>query len=447
MDKKSMKKTEIAFLIVVGVVFSALASVFLFLPRSEYSELERRELAKFPVFSVERLKDGSFTRDVSHWFSDSEPFRDRFMSFHISFKDYMAYRRDEGVTFHASVSGGDPAGNGEAVEKNMVPADEREISEVTHEAIVDENAKLADAGIIITGKGENARALMVFGGSGKGESAYAATLNAYASRLSPGVKVYAMVIPTSIEFYCPEKVKQHTNSELATIRNIYSQLSDGVQPVDVYTPLAKHASEPIFLRTDHHWAPLGAFYAAERFAKVAGVPFAPLSSYNRKVVRDFVGTMYGYSKDKSIKNAPEDFVYYTPKDTVYTTTIIDFDLDKDFKIVKEYPARKGKFFYKYKDGSGSAYSTFMGGDRKIVKVKTHVGNGRRLVIIKDSFGNALPGYFFSSFDEVHVVDFRYFNRDLRTYLKENNITDVVIALNVFNAYSKGVAKKISDLLH
>ena len=37
---------------------------------------------------------------------------------------------------------------------------------------------------------------------------------------------------------------------------MYAHLSDSVKAVDIYTALGKHAKEDIFLRTDHHWAPL-----------------------------------------------------------------------------------------------------------------------------------------------------------------------------------------------
>lgn len=438
------RRFDILFLVCIAVAFVALAVVFCFFPRSTFSQVENRELKEFPEFSVDRLKDGSFTKDVSEWFSDSEPFRDEFMVRNMEFKKKLALKlgpADEEVTFVAS-SGAGSADPGASAD---MEGDERNIGEV--ESIgADAAAKVAEAGIIIAGSGPKARALMVFGGSGSGKSSYADALNTYRDRLPSGVNVYAMVIPTSIEFYCPEKVKKNTRSELATIKNIYSQLSSGVKAVDVYTPLGHHAAEDIYLRTDHHWAPLGAYYAAEKFAKVAGVPFAPLSSYNRKVVHDFVGTMYGYSKDISIKKAPEDFIYYTPKDSTYVTNVIEYELDKDFRIIREYPAKKSRFFYHFKDGSSAAYSTFMGGDRKIVNVSTNVKNGRRLLIIKDSFGNALPGYFFSSFNQVHVVDFRYFTRNLKKYIADNKITDVVIALNVFNAYSSGVSKKLVALL-
>ena len=133
-----------------------------------------------------------------------------------------------------------------------------------------------------------------------------------------------------------------------------------------------------------------------------------------------------------MKKAPEDFFYYTPKDCEYTTTYIQYKTQKG-QIIGEHPAAEGEFFKNYEDGSGAAYNTFMGGDSKITQVHTAVNNGRRVLIFKDSFGNAIPGYLFFSFEEVHVIDFRFFDRNILTYIKENKITDVVFANNLTHA--------------
>ncbi|MBO7545201.1 MAG: hypothetical protein J6T19_00630, partial [Paludibacteraceae bacterium] len=103
----------------------------------------------------------------------------------------------------------------------------------------------------------------------------------------------------------------------------------------------------------------------------------------------------------------------------------------------EYRPRQGEFFRHFKDGSGRAYCTFMGGDTKITKVETSTRNGRKVLILKDSFGNAIPGYLFGSFQEVHVIDGRYFTKNMVDYVSENGITDIVFANNVFKAYAGG----------
>ena len=217
--------------------------------------------------------------------------------------------------------------------------------------------------------------------------------------------------------------------------------------VNVYNTLGNHADEPIYLRTDHHWAPLGGYYAAAECAESAGVDFKPLDSYEPKVVRRFVGTMYGYSKDISVKEAPEDFVYYEPRDIEYTTTYITYTVDKDFQITGVSGETKERYFYHFRDGASGAYCTFMGSDMRITHVSTPVANGRKLLVVKDSFGNTIPGYLFYSFEDVYVVDNRYFHLNLKDYIRQQGITDLLFACSTFNAYGKSFSNNCLRLLN
>ena len=432
------------YLIIFGLLFAAFVVVFNTFPRSTFSELEKRELAKFPELTTEKLINGSFTSEVSSWFSDSEPFRDRFMWLSMQVKDHIRLNTgEENVTFHAaeaSPESTETMPDPEFVEETIAQEAPAQPYNYENHVTADENAKIANAGIIIVGSDDKVRALMAYGGSAKGGTGYAKAANLYKDTF-PSVNVYCMVIPTAVEFYCPEKVKSRTRPQRPTIENVFRHLSPDVKPVDIYETLGEHVDEDIFLRTDHHWAPLGAFYAAQKFAEVAGVPFHPLSDYDRKVVHRFVGNMYGYSQDIAVKNAPEDFVYYVPRDVTYSTTYIDYTIDENYRVIGMGRPHKGIFFHHFKDGSGAAYCTFMGSDTRITRVKTSTHNGRRVLILKDSFGNALPGYLFYSFEEVHVIDSRYFTKNMVEYVKENQITDILFANNIFKAYSSGTYAK------
>lgn len=307
-------------------------------------------------------------------------------------------------------------------------------------------ARKTASGIIVTGEGAGVRAFEPFGGRLDNGTTYAETINRYASELSGKVKVYSMVIPTAVAYYCPDTARTWTNDELRALENIRHKLSNTVKWVDLYPVLAAHRDEPIYLRTDHHWAPLAAFYAAQTFAAAAGVPFKGLNDYKKVVVKNFVGTMYKFSKDISVKNAPEDFVYYTPLDTAYHATFIKYNTARNNRGPYESAPQQGNFFLHYKDGSSGAYCTFMGGDNRTVSVKTGCTNHRRLLIIKDSYGNALPGYLFSSFEEVHVIDFRYFKHSIREYLTTHGITDLLFANNIVHAHAAGTARALNELL-
>lgn len=431
------------YIIIICIIFAAVAAVFLFFPRSKVSALEKRELATFPDYSQEKLQSGEFAKEISSWFSDSEPYRDELMAISMEVRDAIRLKTggEEAVTVHAA-----PASLADTeIEKPGADATAAEIEAYENHLNADQNARIVgSAGIIVVGSGPSTRALMAYGGRGGGD-AYAQAVSEYAAQL-PGVKVWSMVVPLASEFYTPDKVKRATQPQLPTIRNIYSKLTNGARGVDVYTPLAQHAAEDIYLRTDHHWAPLGAYYAAQAFAKAAGVPFKSLDAYDKHIVHRFVGSMYGYSKDISIKNNPEEFVFYTPNGINYSTTYVNYNVNKGFRISGESKPYEGPFFYKFKDGNGNAYCTFMGSDMKLTKVKTGTNSPRRLLIIKDSYGNAIPGYLFYSFGEVHVVDFRYFNRNIKSYIQANHITDVLFATNIFNAYASSTKGKVLKFL-
>lgn len=425
------------------VMFAGLSVVFNTFPRSTYSELEKRDLAQFPDFSLGRLLSGEFTSDVSTWFSDSEPYRDVFMSLSMEVDNLMRLALSEdNVSFQAPT---EPLAAKESIEQSAVPTDSvGEDSE--EETIIEGTAKIANAGIMIVGTGENVRALMAYGGTEKMGGEFASVVNKYKETFGEGVNVYAMAIPTAIEFYCPTKARNHTKPQRPTIDNIVSLLSADVKAVNAYGILKEHRDEDIYLRTDHHWAPLGAFYVAQEFARVAGVPFRGLEAYDTLTVRRFVGSMYGYSKDVAVKNAPEDFVYYVPNEVEYNTTYINYSINKNYQVTGESQPYEGVFFFRFKDGNGAAYTTFMGGDTKLTVVKTSTRNGRRVMVIKDSFGNAIPGHLFYSFEEVHVVDFRYFTKNMTDYVEQNGITDILFAYNVFNTCSPSPSRKAERYL-
>ena len=306
--------------------------------------------------------------------------------------------------------------------------------------------RIARRGIIIVGRDSSLRAMEPFGGTTAGGVGYAGVVNSYKSAFGDSVAVYCMPIPTAVEFYCPEKAKDKTRNERPVMDAIFNGLAADVIPVDVYGVLKAHADEPIYSRTDHHWAPLGAYYAAYEFASAAHVPFMGLSGYDRKVVKNYVGSMYTFSKDPSVKAAPEDFVYYVPTDVDYEATFTNYRVGCNRKVVSVGKPEKRDFFIKYPDGSSGAYCTFMGGDLRTVKVETAVRNGRRLAILKDSYGNAVPGYLFHSFEEIHVIDFRYFTENIKKYVKDNRITDVLFVNNMAHACLSSTHAAYSRLL-
>ena len=433
-----MKSPAKTYVIITSAAFAVMFVVLNFFPRSTFSERERRDLAHFPDLGTANLTDGSFTRDISHWYSDSEPFRDGFLSLSELFNHY------KGITI--SGSGGEQiaivAGGGSIEDPGLLSGDDDDdCTDATDVEPVDilVNGTPSDttitpysktnSGVLLVGKEPNVRAMMLFGCSAAYVKKFTNAVNLYHETF-PDVNIWVMPIPTAIAFYCPEEAQKLDWPQKPCLDAVQKNLAEGVHFVDIYPTLMEHKDEAIYLRTDHHWSPLGGFYASEVFAKDAGLKFPSIEEgYTTKVVHGFVGTMYGYSKSLAVKRSPEDFVYYYPN-TDFTTYVTAYDLNEDFKITKMHAECKRAYFAKFKDGSSGAYCTFMGSDKQITRVVTSANNGRRIIILKDSFGNTIPSCLFYAFEEVHVIDYRYFTLNMKKYVADHKITDILFANNL-----------------
>lgn len=472
--EKRRKVSDIIYVVITLTLFVFVGvSMFIF-PRSTESELENRELAKFPEFSFESFASGDYTHALNTYFSDTVPYRDDLMVISSMIRNMTGFRVNN-IKFHnvtiAEATQTEPAVTlpsetevfaGETVTEHVVEGispnvqttvpennmHQEPFSEITTNGSaaaidMDDTVNITNNGIVIVGN----RALMLYGGSYTVGENYAKVVSEYKKQLGSGVNVYCMVIPTSVEFYCPEEAKQFTSEQLGNINNIYSNLKNGVKAVDAYTPLSLHVDEPIYFRTDHHWSSLGAYYAAKQFAETAGVPFSDLSEYDEKVVGGYVGTMYSYSDyNIELKKNPEDFVYYVPKNVEYTTTYHNYILGENNAIVGMQDPYDANFFVDFSNSKSMLYCTFMGGDAKITHVKTSTRNGRKLAIFKDSYGNALPQFLFGSFEEIYIMDMRFFTYNAIDYIKENGITDLLFANNAFHATTKSTVTHYESFL-
>lgn len=217
-------------------------------------------------------------------------------------------------------------------------------------------------GIIVVKNDSLLRAMSFFTGKAEGGTWYSDAINAYQKAMGDEIQVYNMIIPISSAFYWPEDYTEvKTNSQRATLNNMYAHIDNKVKKIDLWNILEQHKDEAIYARTDHHWLPLAAYYAAQQFASVAKVPFRNLSSYEQQTIHRFVGSMAHFSGDATLmKSSPEDFIFYTPKNCPIKTTYIEYIL-QNRRVVGTKPAVDGNFFWKYNDGSSNAYCTFMGG--------------------------------------------------------------------------------------
>ncbi len=266
---------------------------------------------------------------------------------------------------------------------------------------------------------ENVRALELFSGSFSTGTRYAEVLNAYKSALGDTVNVYCMVIPTSQAYYTPEDVADSYGSQLANYNNIASSLV-GVIAVPIYLVLEAHSNEYLYSRTDYHWQPLAAYYAAQVFADLAELPFAELECYTAVVREGYVGAFYAVNKISELSLYPDTFTYYKPANlanircTYYSTSFTN--------------GYSSTLFFE-SNSLAASYTVFVGSDQCILEIDTDVNNDRVLVIFKDSYGNALVPFLTQTFSKIYLCDFRYFDCNAQDFLEEVGATDLLFAMS------------------
>lgn len=301
-----------------------------------------------------------------------------------------------------------PETDGTSAEESSAPASNSDIN--SYRAI-------GDNGILVAGMDNHYRGIMFYGGTYGYCDQYMTDVKAFQSAL-PEVTVYSMVIPTSVDFYNPTEYKGYTELQKDKIDYIESGLkSTGVTNVSVYDTLSKHTSEEIYSRTDHHWMPLGAYYAAQVFCKTAGVKVPDIKNYRKETCGGYVGSMYYYSSDEHLNNDPETYaVYYSPNEDKLKTTYYDRYYSNGYD--------SSLFLC---DNASYYYLSFLGSDDLIAHIKTNAKTGRNLVVIKESYGNGLIPFFTESFDNIYVLDLRYCEVNAIKFCKQVDATDLLFA--------------------
>lgn len=271
-------------------------------------------------------------------------------------------------------------------------------------------------------------AMEYFGANANGNSVYATALTNFAKKY-PSVKVNAIIVPKCSSFHSPADQKDMFETHKTYINATYSKLS-GVNAIDAFGEMAKHRDEYLFYRTDHHWTSLGAYYASVAYCKANGITPREIGSYETVVNQGYMGTLYSYCTSPKPTTLARDYtVGHLPKAS-YTMTYSD-----------------GGTWYKGSaiNTSAKSYaSMFICGDHALTDIKTSVGNGRKLLVFKESYGNAFVPFMIDYFEEIVVVDIRHNKKSVKSIISEYGITDAIIINNI--QASSGFASTINSQL-
>ncbi|MCI8398068.1 MAG: hypothetical protein HFF90_01510 [Oscillibacter sp.] len=242
----------------------------------------------------------------------------------------------------------------------------------------------------------------------------------YVSRFAEqaGIPVYLGLIPSAADICKDELPKGAESWDQAAYLETAKETEEIAGSIDFRTPLTDHKNEPIFYRTDHHWTTLGAFYGANAILEALNKPPLQITDYTPETAStSFQGTLYSTSGVHWL--APEPIEYWVPEGTITVTSWRTGEPEESPLYDRSYLTKKDK------------YSSFLGGNQPLCVLKNPTAEGR-ILLIRDSYSDALAPFLSQRFAEVHLLDPRYYRLSPTEYAQENSIDTALVLLSIPN---------------
>ncbi len=228
-----MKKSSIAAIILFCGFLGAVAVGYLFLPKSEFSQQEKRFLAEVPDFGIESIRDGKLPDSAEKYLTDHVPGRNFFVGVN-AYLELFAGRQElkdiwlkDGKLLEAPV-----ALNETTVQRNM------------------------------------------------------GAINAFAAAI--GQQVDLMIVPSA---GWAAGMPDYTDTE--HLNTIYAAAGDRVSPVDVAPVFS--GQPDLYYNTDHHWTSQGAYEGYVAYMRAIGREYRAQDAFDVTVVENFQGSTYSRS--------------------------------------------------------------------------------------------------------------------------------------------------------
>lgn len=379
-----MKKVRIIIIIVFIGFFVLISGASLIIKDREFSPNENRYLAETPELSWDNILSGTFQDGLEDYLRDQVCFRDGWITVKTGIQKACG---------DTDIGGAYVGKDGYDFEK-ITPED-------VDEKQVDRNIKAVED--------------------------YFMT----ASETIDKQKLSFLLVPTS-GLVMQEKLPK--NARLFDQAKYIDQVQKAMKDynfVDVRDTLMDHNEEYIYYKTDHHWTSAGACMAYEVWSEHTGGEAETEDGLVKNVVSDkFRGSLYSKILDAD-SAYDEIWTYGLQKDDAFGSKDCTVTIDEKQQLDSIYDDEK----LQEKD----KYAYFLGGNYGQVHIQNQKAaskaKGKNLLIIKDSFANSFVPFVTQDYENIYMVDLRYYNGDMKSYLQEHNITDVLVLYNISNFIS------------
>lgn len=371
------------------------------LPKDDAAaQKENRNLAEMPAVSLGSIRSGEFSSDFETFLSDNVGYRSKFTDISSGYKNVRGIN-----SFGKIVESNSDLGTGETNVGRLLVTDDRVMEIYT----ADEDARRE----------------------------YIDMVDFYARKLPESIKMYSMIIPTQIDFL--PFYNTVGDSEKEAINYFYDNFNDRVTNINVYDSLKAHfdAGEYVYFRTDHHWTQLGAYYAYHKMSEVMNFMPLYIDEFEKSETPDFTGYLYSQAESPYLYDHRDTIEYYRN-----AINDISFDCMTYSYIPGEPFAYTGKMFDLNK---GASYTMFLGGDQPYIEINSKGATNRTLMMLKDSYSNALIPWLASSYNKIIVIDARTFDQTITDILNRIPVDDFLITNYILGTNFRDYIKMCHDI--
>lgn len=353
-------------LLFIGMLFG-LTLINVFWPFQEFSTSENRFLAKMPVFSWNSLLEGHFTTDFETFLTDQFPLREVWVSVKSNAERFMQKKENNGVYF--------------AKGRTLI---ERFDAPNVHQSM------------------KNLQSIQEF--------MERTTLPVHVGWIPTAAEIQKENLPT---FASPYSQSDYIETLLQTEPSHAAFLS-----TELWQGLQSHSEEPLYFATDHHWTMLGAFRFYETLMSYFGVEALDIADFQREIVSEnFYGTL-------DAKTGGD----YARADQIERWDVMGDSTPPLFEVSIPDSQHEGtSFYFPHRLEEKDQYTYYLDGNHAVTILRNlNLPQGRRLLLIKDSFAHALAPFLVNHFSEVHMLDLRYYNKEVDDYLVDHKIDEVLV---------------------
>ena len=229
------KKSDLLTIALFCGFLTAMAALYLILPKTEFSQLEKRYLASAPKADWDDIASGDWGEDVESYLADHIPFRDFFVGLNAYFDLYTGRQAGKDIQV---------------------------LGDALVEAPVEIDTTAAQRKMNV--------------------------INGFAETV--GQTVDFAIVPSAGWAHAGQSGEYFDD---AIIRGIYAMTSENIRTVDMLSVFENHPE--LYYRTDHHWTSEGAYEGYKTYMTEIGREYRKKSDFSIEIIEDFQGSTYSRS--------------------------------------------------------------------------------------------------------------------------------------------------------